>query len=148
MIIARPSDAIVLPGIILLVLAVILESLKLPEISHVILLASFVATICGAALRKTTRFSIEESRFVMKSGILNNVMIDIPIHKVDSIEIHQSPFERIIGCGSLVVHSGQGGVKAWMLAEVQSVRTQITEMLDAYSPEMRVKNPTNNENAE
>ena len=49
---------------------------------------------------------LTNQRVVFRSGVIARMGVEIPLYRVNSINFHQSIFERMIGAGDLLVESG------------------------------------------
>lgn len=58
--------------------------------------------------RTRTEFAVTHRRLIQKDGILNVKLTEIPLHKVESVELTQTLFDRILGTGSVRL-VGSGG---------------------------------------
>lgn len=89
---------------------------------------SFMPFIAEFVYRNTTEFTITNKRVIVKSGWLSISMDEIKREKVESVNVHQTMFNRIFSIGSIIV-SGSGGhrVSARGIPEPRSVRNLISE---------------------
>ena len=53
-----------------------------------------------------THFVLTNQRVIFRAGVIARTGIEIPLYRVNSINFHQSIFERMIGAGDLLVESG------------------------------------------
>jgi uncharacterized membrane protein YdbT with pleckstrin-like domain len=53
-----------------------------------------------------THFVLTNQRVVFRSGVIARMGVEIPLYRVNSINFHQSIFERMIGAGDLLIESG------------------------------------------
>jgi uncharacterized membrane protein YdbT with pleckstrin-like domain len=70
----------------------------------------FGALVIGGAIikRNATEMAVTNKRVVVKVGFLQRKTIELFLSKVESVGVEQGLFERMIGCGSIVVR-GTGG---------------------------------------
>jgi uncharacterized membrane protein YdbT with pleckstrin-like domain len=54
---------------------------------------------------RTTHFVLTTMRVLVREGILTRRGIDIPIHRINSVQFRQSLIDRVLGSGTLVIES-------------------------------------------
>ncbi|HEU0086550.1 MAG TPA: PH domain-containing protein [Pseudonocardiaceae bacterium] len=54
---------------------------------------------------RTTHFVLTTRRVLVREGILSRSGIDIPIHRINSVQFRHTFIERILGCGTLSIES-------------------------------------------
>jgi uncharacterized membrane protein YdbT with pleckstrin-like domain len=54
---------------------------------------------------RTTHFVLTTRRVLVREGILTRSGIDIPIHRINSVQFRHTLIERILGCGTLSIES-------------------------------------------
>lgn len=54
---------------------------------------------------RTTHFVLTSRRVLVREGILTRSGIDIPIHRINSVQFRHTLTERILGCGTLSIES-------------------------------------------
>ena len=54
---------------------------------------------------RTTHFVITTQRVLVREGVLSRTGIDIPLTRVNSVQFRHSFFQRLLGCGTLVIES-------------------------------------------
>lgn len=54
---------------------------------------------------RTTHFVLTTRRVLVREGILSRSGIDIPIHRINSVQFRHTFVERLLGCGTLVIES-------------------------------------------
>jgi len=54
---------------------------------------------------RTTHFVLTSRRVLVREGILSRSGIDIPIHRINSVQFRHTVVERILGCGTLSIES-------------------------------------------
>ncbi len=84
----------------------------------------------------TTNFVITTDRLINRSGVINRQGIEIPLERVNTVFFSQRLFERVIGCGDLVIESaGEQGAQT-----VSDIRKPLNVQNEIY------KQMENNEN--
>lgn len=63
---------------------------------------------CGYIVRRKTTFAVTSHRFIQKDGILNIKMTEIPLFKIETVNLYQSLWQRLFSTGSLEL-VGSGG---------------------------------------
>ncbi len=74
----------------------------------VCLVAALVAVFVGAARRNATEMAVTNHRVVIKVGLVGRRTVEMMLSKVESIEVKESVFGRMLGYGTIVV-IGTGG---------------------------------------
>ncbi len=54
---------------------------------------------------RTTHFVVTTQRVLVREGVLSRSGIDIPLARVNSVQFRHSFFQRLLGCGTLVIES-------------------------------------------
>lgn len=54
---------------------------------------------------RTTHFVITSRRVIIREGVLSRSGIDIPLHRINSVQFRHSFVERILGTGTLIIES-------------------------------------------
>jgi len=54
---------------------------------------------------RTTHFVITTQRVLIREGVLSRKGIDIPLARVNSVQFRHGFFQRLLGCGTLVIES-------------------------------------------
>jgi len=108
---------LVLPVLVLLAtvgVGAYLASLVSDQSWH--LIAWIVLAVIGAVLIvwftvvplirwRTTHFVITSQRVLVREGVLSRSGIDIPLARVNSVQFRHTFFQRLLGCGTLVIES-------------------------------------------
>jgi uncharacterized membrane protein YdbT with pleckstrin-like domain len=81
---------------------------------------------------RTTHFVVTTERVVMRSGVLARSGRDIPLQRVNDVSFQHTFFERLLGCGTLVVESAgeRGQVTLSDIPKVEKVQRQVYELVD------------------
>ena len=108
---------LVLPVLVLLVtvgVTAYLASLVSAQSWHLIawiVLAAIAAvlivwfTVVPLIRWRTTHFVITTNRVLVREGVLSRTGIDIPLARVNSVQFRHSFFQRLLGCGTLLIES-------------------------------------------
>lgn len=54
---------------------------------------------------RTTHFVLTTRRVLVREGVLARRGIDIPIHRINSVQFRHTLLERLLGCGTLSIES-------------------------------------------
>jgi uncharacterized membrane protein YdbT with pleckstrin-like domain len=81
---------------------------------------------------RTTHFVVTSERVVMRSGVLGRQGRDIPLVRINDVSFHHTFFERMLGCGTLVVESAgeRGQVTLTDIPRVERVQRTVYDLVD------------------
>ncbi len=81
---------------------------------------------------RTTLFVITDERVVVRNGILSRTGRDIPLTRVNDITFTHNLFERMLGCGTLVVESAgeRGQVQLTDVPRVEQAQKTLYKMAE------------------
>ena len=87
----------------------------------------------------TTHFVITDRRVVMRSGILARTGRDVPLSRINDITFTTTFFERMLGCGTLVVESAgeRGQVTLSDVPKVESVQRRLYDLVEQTDTRLR-----------
>src|ERR1700722_13688861 len=103
-----------LPGAILLYYAFAQSGLAVTTVHTMegagaaLIIAGIVAIIMGMVRRNATEMAVTNRRVVIKTGLVSRKTIEMLLNKVESIEVSETTFGRMLGYGTIVV-IGTGG---------------------------------------
>lgn len=85
---------------------------------------------------RTTHFVVTSERVVMRSGVLGRQGRDIPLTRINDVSFHHTFFERLLGCGTLVVESAgeRGQVTLTEIPRVERVQRTVYDLVDRQGP--------------
>ena len=85
---------------------------------------------------RTTHFVVTSERVVMRSGVLGRQGRDIPLARINDVSFHHTFFERLLGCGTLVVESAgeRGQVTLTEIPRVERVQRVVYDLVDQQGP--------------
>lgn len=86
-----------------------------------------------------TTYTVTNRRLVTRAGVFTRTGHDIPLYRINDVQLEKDLIDRIFGCGTLLVSdaSEYGGVKLHDIPEVEQVQVQLNELLHAASAEAR-----------
>jgi len=103
-----------LPGVFLLYFALNQSGIESKTL-HVmegggvaLLVCGVVAILMGMVRRNATEMAVTNRRVVIKTGLVSRKTIEMLLNKVESIEVSETAFGRMLGYGTIVV-IGTGG---------------------------------------
>jgi len=81
---------------------------------------------------RATHFVVTTERVVMRSGVLGRQGRDIPLVRINDVSFHHTFFERLLGCGTLVVESAgeRGQVTLTDIPRVERVQRTVYDLVD------------------
>jgi uncharacterized membrane protein YdbT with pleckstrin-like domain len=74
-------------------------------IAAVALLVIVWFTIVPLIRWRTTHFVVTSQRVLVREGVLSRTGIDIPLTRINSVQFRHTFFQRLLGCGTLVIES-------------------------------------------
>jgi uncharacterized membrane protein YdbT with pleckstrin-like domain len=126
-----------LPGVLLLYYALSQtgigsKTLHVMEGGGVALLFSgIVAILMGMVRRNATEMAVTNRRVVIKTGLASRKTIEMLLNKVESIEVSETAFGRMLGYGTIVV-IGTGGTPEpfHKVAHPLEFRSQVQQQIE------------------
>jgi len=119
--IARISWVTYLPGLLLWAVAGVLAGILPGEqtFSHYVLLfVAVVLFIIGAILlarawfhRVTTEIAVTDRRVIYKCGFIRRYTVEMHMDKVESVDVDQSIFGRLLDYGDVIIHGTGAGIE-------------------------------------
>ncbi len=83
-------------------------------------------------------FVITDRRVIGKTGVIKRDSIDMPIHKVDNVEVKTTFFGRIFGYSKIVVKSASGKKEFKNIAKAEQFKNKITEAIEQAAEKERI----------
>jgi uncharacterized membrane protein YdbT with pleckstrin-like domain len=103
----------------------------------VILVVALVA-LCWLTLAPflrwvTTIYVLTDHRLILRRGIIARSGRDIPLARINDVSFSHTAFERILGCGTLVVESAgeRGQLTLTDIPHVEQVQRRLYELVEA-----------------
>jgi membrane protein YdbS with pleckstrin-like domain len=80
----------------------------------------------------STNFVITTDRLINRSGVINRQGIEIPLERVNTVFFSQRLFERVIGCGDLIIESAgeQGSQTVSDIRKPLNVQNEIYRQME------------------
>jgi hypothetical protein len=126
-----------LPGVLLLYYALNqtgldARTLRIMEGGGVALIVcGVVAILMGMVRRNATEMAVTNRRVVIKTGLASRKTIEMLLNKVESIEVNETAFGRMLGYGTIVV-IGTGGTPEpfHKMADPLEFRSQVQQQIE------------------
>ncbi|MCD8302108.1 MAG: PH domain-containing protein [Prevotellaceae bacterium] len=97
-----------------------------------LLVVALVIWIIGRLVHTRCEFVVTATRFIQKDGIFDISMTEIPLFKVETVNFHQTFFQRMIGTGKIeLVGSGGTCHSISRIASPMDVRRAIVSAINA-----------------
>jgi uncharacterized membrane protein YdbT with pleckstrin-like domain len=93
----------------------------------------------------TTHFVVTDRRVLVRTGILARTGRDVPLSRINDITFSHTFFERLLGCGTLVVESAgeRGQVTLSDVPKVESVQRTLYDLVEQTDARLRgVRSPS------
>lgn len=126
-----------LPGALLLSYALTHDGIE-SETQHVMVAAGVALLICGVVVilmgmmrRNATEMAVTNRRVVVKTGLFSRKTIEMLLDKVESIEVSETAFGRMLGYGTIVL-IGTGGTPEpfHKVAHPLEFRSQVQQQIE------------------
>jgi uncharacterized membrane protein YdbT with pleckstrin-like domain len=97
----------------------------------VLLVCGVVAILMGMVRRNATEMAVTNRRVVIKTGLVSRKTIEMLLNKVESIEVSETAFGRMLGYGTIVV-IGTGGTPEpfHQVAQPLEFRSQVQQQIE------------------
>ena len=96
-----------------------------------LLVCGLVAILLGMVRRNATEMAVTSRRVVIKMGLASRKTIEMLLNKVESIEVSETAFGRMLGYGTIVV-IGTGGTPEpfHKVAHPLEFRSQVQQQIE------------------
>ena len=96
-----------------------------------LLICGMVAILMGMVRRNATEMAVTNRRVVIKMGLAARKTIEMLLNKVESIEVIETTFGRMLGYGTIVV-IGTGGTSEpfYKVAHPLEFRSQVQQQIE------------------
>lgn len=96
-----------------------------------LLVAGLVAILMGMLRRNATEMSVTNRRVVIKMGLTSRKTIEMLLNKVESIEVNETTFGRMLGYGTIVVIGTGGTTEPFRkVAHPLEFRSQVQQQIE------------------
>jgi len=103
-------------GAILPALAGVAIGVGLLYLLAALLVIVVVAAVVGVLEWRAYTFGIEEESFVVRHGVFSRDTVSVPLARVQSVDIEQSPIARLLGARSLTIRTAAGSATVRLIA--------------------------------
>ena len=81
---------------------------------------------------RSTLIVVTTRRVVVRTGVLARSGRDVPLHRINDVTFSHSLFDRLLGCGTIVVESGgdRGQVVLDDVPHVEQVQRTLYDLAD------------------
>lgn len=138
------GKALVLPvlALLLVVPAASFLAARVPDGSAQLVLRGAVALLAVIAVAlltvrpflrwSNTHYVVTDRRLITREGVLSRTGRDMPLTRINDISFSHSLFERMLGCGTLVVESAgeRGQLVLGDVPRVEQVQRRLYELAD------------------
>ena len=101
-------------------------------IAGIVALVLVLFTVAPFLRWRTTHFVVTTHRVLIRRGILSRSGRDVPLSRINDVSFEHSFFERMLGCGTLVVESAgeRGQVVLADVPRVERVQGQLYQLME------------------
>ena len=126
-----------LPGVLLLYSALTRTGIEATNLhameggATVLLFCAAGVFLTGMLRRNATEMAVTNRRVVIKMGLAGRRTIEMLLNKVESIEVRETAFGRILGYGTIVVIGTGGTLEPFhKMAQPLAFRSQVQEQIE------------------
>lgn len=83
-----------------------------------------------------TRYYLTETKFITQVGFINIKEDEIDLYKIIDKSVSRPFFQRMFGCGTIIIHSKDADTPTKVVKCVKKVR-QVSNLIDKYLNRMR-----------
>lgn len=96
-----------------------------------LLIGAIVAILMGMVRRNATEMAVTNRRVVIKTGLTSRKTIEMLLNKVESIEVNETTFGRLLGYGAIVVIGTGGTTEPFQkIAHPLDFRSQVQQQIE------------------
>jgi len=81
--------------------------------------------------RLATRYLLTDSRIVRRDGILRRRTQEMPLNKIERVEVDEGIVQRILRFGDVVIDTGEDSVTFASVRNVRSIESEISKRIAA-----------------
>jgi hypothetical protein len=103
----------------------------LEGVGAALIVCGLVAIMMGSVRRNATEMAVTNRRVVIKTGLVGRRTVELMLNKVESIEVKETGFGRMLGYGTIVV-IGTGGTPEpfYKVAHPLEFRSQVQQQIE------------------
>jgi hypothetical protein len=100
-----------------------------------LLVCGIAAIVAGVARRRATEMAVTTRRVVIKQGLVSRKTVELLLNKIETIEVSEPMFGRMLGYGSITM-VGTGGTSEpfHKIAHPLQFRSEVQQQLEKLSP--------------
>ncbi|MDE7364565.1 MAG: PH domain-containing protein [Ruminococcus sp.] len=83
-----------------------------------------------------TRYYLTETKFITKAGFFTIKEDEIDLYKISDKSITRSFGQRLVGCGTIIIHSKDTDTPVKEVQSIKDVR-KVADLIDKYVNQMR-----------
>lgn len=83
-----------------------------------------------------TRYYLTPTKFITRKGLINVEEDEIDLYKITDKSVSRPFFQRLFGCGTIIIHSKDIDTPVKEVESVKNVR-QVANLIDKYMNNMR-----------
>ena len=103
---------------------------ELLPVTKILFLAPFLVFVHSWIIINTTELALTDKRVIAKTGLLSQQSVELNLPKVESVEVHQSLFGRMLNFGTVTVKgTGGGAAPAPGIADPLKFRRAVQEVI-------------------
>jgi Bacterial PH domain len=96
-----------------------------------LLICGMVVILIGMVRRNSTEMAVTSRRVVIKTGLASRKTIEMLLNKVESIEVNETTFGKLLGYGSIVVVGTGGSTEPFRnVAHPLEFRSQVQRQIE------------------
>lgn len=83
-----------------------------------------------------TRYYLTPTKFITRTGFINVTEDEIDLYKIIDKSVSRPFFQRLFGCGTIIIHSKDADTPTKEVKSIKSVR-QVSNLIDKHMNNMR-----------
>ena len=83
-----------------------------------------------------TRYYLTRTKFITRAGLINVEEDEIDLYKIIDKSVKRPFFQRLFGCGTIIIHSKDADTPTKEVKSIKSVR-QVSHLIDKHMNNMR-----------
>jgi uncharacterized membrane protein YdbT with pleckstrin-like domain len=96
-----------------------------------LLVCGLIAILMGMVRRNATEMAVTNRRVIIKIGLVSRKTIEMLLNKVESIEVRETTFGRLLGYGTIVVIGTGGTTEPFpQVAHPLEFRSQVQQQIE------------------
>ncbi len=83
-----------------------------------------------------TRYYLTPTKFITRAGLINVEEDEIDLYKIIDKSVNRPFFQRLFGCGTIIIHSKDADTPTKEVKSIKNVR-QVSNLIDKHMNNMR-----------